>query len=159
MNNLPNIRPFRPDDLDEIKRITVAAFAPVSIDRNIEQQFGELNQKDWTWCKSRQIDADCQANPAGVLVAETGGNVVGYVTCRIDRKTLVGWIPNLAVQVTLHRQGVGKILLEAALEYFRTEGMKHARIETLQQNPIGQFLYPNLGFQEIGRQIYYMMAL
>ena len=159
MNSPTAIRPFRPEDLDAMKQITVAAFAPVSIDRNIEQQFGKLNQKDWSWCKTRQIEADCQVNPAGVLVAEIGGEVVGYVTCRVDRETLVGSIPNLAVQVDLHRQGIGRKLLESALVYFRAEGMNHARIETLQQNPIGQSLYPDLGFQEIARQIYYMMTL
>ena len=159
MNNPATIRPFRPEDLDAIKRITVAAFAPVSIDRNIELQFGKLNQKDWAWCKTRQIDADCQANPAGVLVAEVGAKVVGYVTCRIDCETLVGWIPNLAVEVGLHRRGIGRSLLESASAYFRAQGMQHARIETLEQNPIGQSLYPALGFQEIARQIFYMTKL
>ena len=159
MNQPAVIRPFRPADLDAIKKITETAFDPVSIDRNIEKQFGKLNQKDWVWCKARQIDADCELNPAGVLVAEVEGRVVGYVTCRIDRPTLVGWIPNLAVEVSRHRQGIGRNLLEAALAYFRAEGMRHARIETLQQNPVGPALYPELGFQEIARQIYYMMPL
>ena len=34
-----------------------------------------------------------------------------------------------------------------------------AKIETLEQNPIGRHLYPSLGFQEIARQIHYAMPL
>ena len=38
-------------------------------------------------------------------------------------------------------------------------GMQVAKIETLEQNPVGQHLYPRLGFQEVARQIHYAMRL
>jgi hypothetical protein len=34
-----------------------------------------------------------------------------------------------------------------------------AKIETLDQNPVGQALYPSLGFKEVARQIHYAMRL
>jgi hypothetical protein len=34
-----------------------------------------------------------------------------------------------------------------------------SRIETLEQNPIGQHLYPSLGFQEFARQIHFIKPL
>jgi hypothetical protein len=37
--------------------------------------------------------------------------------------------------------------------------MTVAKIETLEQNPIGRSLYPSLGFVEIARQIHYAMPL
>ena len=37
--------------------------------------------------------------------------------------------------------------------------MEVAKIETLDQNPIGQKLYPSLGFREVARQIHYAMRL
>jgi hypothetical protein len=37
--------------------------------------------------------------------------------------------------------------------------MQVAKIETLEQNPVGQALYPDLGFQEVARQIHYAMRL
>ena len=37
--------------------------------------------------------------------------------------------------------------------------MTVAKIETLEQNPIGRQLYPSLGFQEVARQIHYAMPL
>jgi hypothetical protein len=37
--------------------------------------------------------------------------------------------------------------------------MTIAKIETLEQNKIGQHLYPSAGFVEVARQIHYAMAL
>jgi ribosomal protein S18 acetylase RimI-like enzyme len=56
-------------------------------------------------------------------------------------------------------KGLGRRLLEHALEYLRQQGMECARIETLEQNPIGSHLYPGLGFEEVARQIHYAMRL
>ena len=56
-------------------------------------------------------------------------------------------------------RGIGRRLIEHALQHFRGAGLTHARIETLEQNPVGQKLYPSLGFREIARQIHYGMRL
>jgi len=37
--------------------------------------------------------------------------------------------------------------------------MTVARIETLEQNPIGRQLYPSLGFLEVARQIHFAIPL
>ena len=37
--------------------------------------------------------------------------------------------------------------------------MTVAKIETLEQNPIGRHLYPSVGFIEVARQIHYAMPL
>ena len=55
--------------------------------------------------------------------------------------------------------GVGRALLEHAIAFFRRSGMQVAKIETLEQNPVGQNLYPGLGFVEVARQIHYAMRL
>ena len=57
------------------------------------------------------------------------------------------------------RQGVGRRLIEHAVAHFRAAGMTIAKIETLEQNSIGQHLYPSVGFVEIARQIHYAMPL
>src|SRR2546423_14745128 len=91
------IRPFRPDDLASIRRITVESFEGVSIDRNIEAQFGLVAGRDWRERKARDVTLDCEVNPAGVFVAEIGGEVAGYVTTRLDLFTRIVRIPHLAV--------------------------------------------------------------
>ena len=56
-------------------------------------------------------------------------------------------------------QGLGRQLIEHALAHFRATGMTVAKIETLEQNPIGRHLYPSVGFIEVARQIHYVMPL
>jgi ribosomal protein S18 acetylase RimI-like enzyme len=76
-----------------------------------------------------------------------------------DPEPRIGWIHNLAVQADLRGQGLGRRLIEHALDRFRAAGMTVARIETLEQNAIGRQLYPSIGFLEVARQIHFAMAL
>ncbi|MCA9118953.1 MAG: GNAT family N-acetyltransferase [Planctomycetaceae bacterium] len=153
------IRPYQPSDLDTIKRLTVEGFDGVSIDRNIEDNFGPINRRDWRWRKTRHIDFDVARDPGGVFVAECEGEVVGYITTFRDRDAGMGLIPNLAVDADYRGNGIGRKLIEYALKHFREVGLTHAKIETLEQNEVGQGLYPSLGFREVARQIHYCMAL
>jgi len=153
------IRKYRESDRDSLMEITITCFPKVSIDRNIEDRFGTVGGKDWTWRKKRQIEADIEACPEGILVAEMDGNVVGYITCRLDAASKVGHISNMAVLPTYQGRGLGKQLMQAALDHFRKEGMKLARIETLEQNEVGSSFYPKAGFVEVARQIHYAMPL
>ena len=154
-----HIRPFRPGDLEALRRLTVEAFQGVTIEQNLERLFGPIAGHDWAWRKARQIDADVEAHPQGVFVAEEDGAVLGYVTTRVDAEAGIGQIPNLAVSAGARNRGLGRRLIEHALDYFRGLGLTHARIETLDQNPIGQHLYPACGFREVARQIHYGLDL
>ena len=153
------IRLYTPTDLPRLQSLTTEAFEPVSIDRNIETEFGVLNGRDWKWRKERAIADDCRRDPKGVFIAELEGAIVGYITTWIDRDGGMGMIPNLAVDREVRGRGIGRQLIEHALQHFRAEGLANARIETLEQNPVGQKLYPSLGFREVARQIHYGMRL
>jgi ribosomal protein S18 acetylase RimI-like enzyme len=153
------IRDYRPGDLETIKRLTVESFAGVTLEQNIEQVLGILNGRDWRWRKARHIDDDVAANPAGVFVAEAQGSAVGYITTLIDRESGKGRIPNLAVATEFRGQGLGRQLIEHALEYFRREGLAYAMIETMAQNEAGQHLYPACGFVEVARQVHFARKL
>lgn len=153
------IRPYQPGDLDALRRITVEAFDGTAIDQNVEGQFGLLAGHDWRWRKARHVDEDVAANPAGVFVAEDAGKVLGYVSTRLDREAGKGRIPNLAVDEAARGRGLGRRLMEHALDYFRREGMAYVMIETMANNAAGQHLYPSCGFVEAGRQIHYAMKL
>lgn len=153
------IRRYQPSDLGSILRLTVEGFDGVSIDRNIEDQFGTINDHDWRWRKMRHIDFDVARDASGVFVAEIDGLVIGYITTYRDHDSGMGLIPNLAVDAAQRGRGIGRKLIEYALNNFREVGLTHAKIETLDQNEIGQGLYPSLGFREVARQIHYCMAL
>jgi ribosomal protein S18 acetylase RimI-like enzyme len=153
------IRTYQPADLPHLKRITVEAFSGVSIDRRLEELFGEIHGHNWQWRKARHIDEDVARDPQGVFVAEENGAVVGYITTWIDREAGLGFIPNLAVEREQRGQGLGRQLIERALHHFREAGIRHVRIETLAHNDVGQHLYPSCGFREVARQIHYGLCL
>src|SRR5947209_3046431 len=119
----PQIRRYREGDLDRIRQITVDSFEGVSIDRNIEAQYGLVAGRDWRERKARDVTLDCEVNPEGVFVAEIGGEVIGYVTTRIDHFTGIGRIPNLAVDARYRGAGLGSAMIRRAVEYMRAEGM------------------------------------
>ncbi len=153
------IRVYQAADLEALRRLTVEAFKSVTLEQDIEEALGVLGGHDWRWRKARHVDEDVAANPAGVFVAEASGQVVGYVSARLDRAAGKGRIPNLAVADGFRGQGLGRRLIEHALEYFRREGMDYAVIETMAQNEAGRHLYPACGFQEVARQIHYARRL
>jgi ribosomal protein S18 acetylase RimI-like enzyme len=139
--------------------ITVESCKYVSIDRNIEQHFGPIQGRDWRWRKARQVASELDEFPDSTFVAEDSGQLVGYITTWTDPEAGLGFIPNLAVSQSHRGAGIGRALIEHALNYFRSSGMTHARIETLDQNPVGQKLYPACGFVEVARQIHYCLDL
>jgi ribosomal protein S18 acetylase RimI-like enzyme len=155
------IRPYRETDREALKALTVEAFEGVSIDHNIDRLIGPACGRDWRWRKARHVDEDIDVPGGELAVAEdeATGRPVGYVTLLIDRETLIGWIHNLAVAADGRNRGLGRQLINHALDRFRAEGMTVAKIETLEQNPVGRHLYPALGFREVARQIHYAMDL
>ena len=77
----------------------------------------------------------------------------------MDRDAGRGRIPNLAVSLEFRGQGLGRRLIEHALEYFRREDLAYATIETMAQNDAGRHLYPACGFVEVARQIHFARKL
>jgi ribosomal protein S18 acetylase RimI-like enzyme len=153
------IRAYHPGDLAALETIIVEAFEGVSIDEGIEKAFGVVNGRDWRWRKARHLHDDVARDPAGVFVAELDGKVVGFITTWLDRDAGFGMIPNLAISRDHRNQGIGRRLIEHALDHFRNSGMTHARIETLVQNARGEHLYESCGFREVSRQIHFAMEL
>jgi ribosomal protein S18 acetylase RimI-like enzyme len=149
------IRPSRLEDRERIIEICLASFYGVSIDHNIEEKFG-LPKDSWQEKKRRSIEKELE-KPELVFVAEEDGQVVGFITTQIDGDT--GRIPNLGVDSAYRGRGLGKALIAHALDFFRQQGLKLARIETLDQNEVGKNLYPKMGFQQVALQIHYAMEL
>lgn len=153
------IRPCRDSDLPHLQRITVESFGSVALEQMLEHKFGLWNGRDWKARKATHIDEDVTACPEGCFVAERGTEILGYITVRIDRANLRGRIPNMAVVESARGLGLGRRLIQHALDFMRGEGLKLAQIETMASNAIGQHLYPSCGFEEVARQVHYAMKL
>lgn len=153
------IRRYVPADLPRLRQITIDSFGGVALEQMLEDRLGCWNARTWKQRKADHIDEDCQVNPDGVFVAEMEGEVLGYITTRIDRSNARGRIPNMAVAEHARGLGLGRRLIHHALDYFRRSGMKVAQIETMASNATGQHLYPSCGFEEVARQVHYAMKL
>lgn len=153
------IRPYQPEDLAILKEITIEAFQGVSIDEGIERKYGIINGHDWKWRKARHVEADAQREPEGIFIAEVEGRIVGYISTWHDPQAGIGYIPNLAFVPECRGQGMGRKLLEHALDHFRQLKLSLAKIETLEQNATGNHLYTSLGFKEIVKQVHFVAPL
>lgn len=152
------IRPYREKDRTRLHEITAQSFQDASIHGKLERRYGLLRGTTWAERKNREIDADIAAEPEGVLVAEDDdGTVVGYITTTTDELSGIGRIPNLAVAPDQQGKGIGKALINAALDRLEQAGMELIKIETLETNETGKALYPRFGFEELVRQIHYIM--
>lgn len=157
MNENVSIRPVRPEDRDGILRITEAEFPEVaSIDARIERMIGGT---PWHVIKAERVCDELRRFPDACAVVEVDGQLAGYITNTIDRTASRGTIANLAVSGKFQGRGLGTRLIEWAIARFRAEGLRQAKIETLATNEVGQHLYPKMGFQEVVRQVHYIMKL
>jgi ribosomal protein S18 acetylase RimI-like enzyme len=86
-----------------------------------------------------------------VFVAETGGDLVGFVTVseRISfagqREGYVGW---LAVRAGMERRGIGSTLMAVAEKWAVSRGLSCLTLETGAANHAARSLYRVLGYEE-----------
>ena len=159
MSDEITIRPVGPEDSDRCVELTGEVFGLVSIDATIERALGKATDAGWAEIKGQVVRRELETNPAGCFVAESGGKIVGYVSTTINELASRGVISNVAVAKDAQGRGIGRMLLERAIEHFRSLGLAQAKIVTRETNPVGQHLYPSLGFREVVRQIHYVMPL
>ena len=153
------IRRMLPSDQSIVEQITVEAFKGVSIDQAIEQRFQLIRPLSWQAIKGSAISHEVREHAASSFVAELDQQVVGYITTTVSQATCTGRIANVGVAQGYRGRGLGTRLIEQALADFRHRGLRLARIETLAQNAVGDYLYRKLGFQEVTRQIHFAMPL
>jgi len=153
------IRPYIHADFEVLRSLLVEAFEGVSIDHAIELQLGKVHDFDWKCRKGRDLAVDIDREIDGILVAQVKGQPVGFISTWRDIEAGIGHIPNLAVAREHRGKGIGRKLIEAAIERFRSSGLGAAKIETLQQNMRANELYTSEGFVEIARQVHFVRDL
>ncbi len=90
------------------------------------------------------IDLMLRQNPETFLVAEEGGEVLGYVIASMDRSA--GNIVSIAVSPTERGRGVGRKLMLDALQILRKSGVETVRLEVRKSNSGAKRFYERLGF-------------
>jgi ribosomal-protein-alanine N-acetyltransferase len=105
------------------------------------------------WSEAGFVEA--LETPVGFgLVAERDGEILGYVVGRVVAGE--GEILNLAVAPGVRRTGVGRALLEAALDHLVRHGGREVFLEVRVSNLAARRLYEAAGFRVVGvRPRYY----
>ncbi len=131
------IRPFRPEDLEEVERIN-RVFLP----ENYPSYFFIENYRRF---------------PNSFLVAEgEKGEVVGYVMCRVESyyvkkaTILLGHVLSIAVSKKHRRRGIGKALMIKAEEGLKGYGADAIYLEVRVSNDPAILLYEGLGYKKLG---------
>lgn len=89
-----------------------------------------------------------------VLVARMSDQPVGLIACnRLDDDT--GVIDLAGVREGMRGRGVGTALVQAALDWFRRQGMSRAEVVTQARNVPAQRLYQQMGFFTRRMTLYY----
>ena len=89
-----------------------------------------------------------------VLVAEQAGHVVGYVACR-RLLPMLGNLDLIGVHPAARRQGTGRALVQAALDYFATQAVERVQVVTQGRNYPSQRLYQRCGFVTKHSRLWY----
>jgi [ribosomal protein S18]-alanine N-acetyltransferase len=122
------LRSFRPSDLDTLHEIDHACFPPaISYSRDDLASF--INQdRSETW------------------IAEQDGRIAGFLVA--DRQPpRAGHIITLDVVLACRRQGIGTLLMDAAEEWVRKQGLQLVYLETGADNVTAQRFYVRRGYE------------
>jgi len=127
------IRECRPDDVKSIVDIAIAAWEPVHALRRelLGEELAAILEPGWQERKANEVRSACSPESnARVLVAEEGGEVVGFVTFYTNSTTLIGEIGNNAVRPDRQGRGIGTMMYMHAFERLREAGMRFVKVTT-----------------------------
>ena len=95
-----------------------------------------------------------------IYVAEKDNEIVGIITAKIYRSLRVagyerrGYMSNLFVKRKNRRQGIGKKLFTAAIEWLRSKDAKAITLEIHKENKKTIDMYHKLGFREFATKMF-----
>lgn len=115
-------------------RLMTAADIPLGMRLKEQAGWNQL-EADWRRCLNLQ--------PDGCFVAERDGIAVGTTTTCIFGS--IAWIAMVLVDAAERGRGIGRALLERALAFLDTQGVRSVRLDA---TPLGRPLYEKLGFVE-----------
>jgi ribosomal-protein-alanine N-acetyltransferase len=105
-----------------------------------------------TW--SQVMGSATTGEQRNILVAESEEELIGFGVVGIAAGQAE--IESLAVSTTARRQGIGRSLCEALMQWARMRGASRALLEVRMSNRTARALYESLGFHEVAvRKDYY----
>jgi ribosomal protein S18 acetylase RimI-like enzyme len=146
-----------PPDYESLEKLTLESFEPITWLRKIDERFGPLNGHDWRarWRIRFRHAFETQR----VLVGEADGCIVAFASGTLDMESRLGFIDLLAVDQRFQGRGYGREMLRGMLEYFKSEGARHAHLECLTDNDVGNALYRSEGFEDLAHSVHWFVRI
>ena len=142
-----DIRPAKLDDLEELGNLWLQFIQdPDGSDLNIQPC--DENKYRWiNWVRKTIVEGK-----GGVLIADVGGRIAGYLfygcSSPLILKEDICRIFDLYVKPEFRGRGIGKRLLEAAINEIKSRGIKTIRIDVISSNERAINLYRKFGFED-----------
>ena len=115
-----------------------------------------LDAATWSFDVTPSPRSSVPSSIDGMLVAEDGGEIVGYVAVgratRLESNRHVADIRGLAVAPDHQGRGLGRALVQAALDAARERGARKVTLRVLGPNTAARALYESCGFTYTGEQ-------
>lgn len=145
----PCVRPWREEDVAALRQIAAVAHRDSRFYYDTNFPRGRCDELYQVW-----IERSCRGYADAVFVAELEGIASGYVTCHLmpDGSGQIGLV---GVAESVRGRGMGAQLLQAALAYFRQQGVTMVRVVTQGRNTGAQRLYQRQGFLTSRIQLWY----
>jgi ribosomal protein S18 acetylase RimI-like enzyme len=156
------IRDLADADLEKVVALSLRAWAPVldSMRRVLGDAVYLHLYPDWQSIQARAVEQVCR-EAAGTWVADVGGTPVGFVAVvhhgPADDEPCSGEIEMIAVDPQHQRRGVGKQLIDHALDQMRRAGLRLAVVATGGDpgHAPARAAYENAGFTALPLVRYY----
>lgn len=127
-----SIRSIVPDDMEDIVRLSLAAWAPVF--RSFEQVLGSKIYlhiyPEWRRQQREVVEKICRDEKTLVWVAEFDERVTGFIAYTLNDEEKTGEVELLAVHPDYQNRGIGTVLNNFVLEKMRESGMELAVVGT-----------------------------
>jgi diamine N-acetyltransferase len=97
---------------------------------------------------------------ARLWIVEVEGAAVGFLSMivgshdPIERRSGGALIPRIYIVGPAQRMGLGRLLLDAAIEQAATEGLSHLWLDVMASATAARLAYAKWGFREIGRHCF-----
>lgn len=103
------------------------------------------------------IDKYLARNPHTSFVAEQGGQLIGAIMCGHDGRR--GFIHHTCVRADRQGEGIGRTLVEAALDALKAEGIHKVALVVFDRNEKGNAFWEKMGFTTREDLVYRNKAL
>ncbi|OGG54656.1 MAG: hypothetical protein A3F84_13835 [Candidatus Handelsmanbacteria bacterium RIFCSPLOWO2_12_FULL_64_10] len=120
-------------DMDRVGQIARQAWQRIhdSFEKIMGEEMHAALCVNWEAQKEAQVRGHFERTPEwGRVVADATGQVVAFITFRVDREKSLGTIGNNAVAPEAQGRGIGTKMYAHVLDLFRKEGLKYANVFT-----------------------------